>query len=137
MLAHSLKLIGKFAFSYLANLKEKQLEKLAKGLLPKTITFRERPTKGGRPNLKSMYKFTRMLKQKAMTYNEIMIHFGHPKPTANNQNQYLNDEWQVLKDKHKLDNMFFSNLDSELNDDFYLKKMRLNLSNKAPLVGFK
>ncbi len=67
MLAHSLKPIGKFAFNYLANLKEKQLEKLARGLLPKTITFRERPTKGGRPNLKSMYKFTRMLKQKDMT----------------------------------------------------------------------
>jgi hypothetical protein len=66
-----------------------------------------------------------------------MIHFGHPKPTTNNRNQYLNDEWQALKDKHKLDNMFFSILDSELNDDFYLKKMRLNLSNKAPLVGFK
>jgi len=66
-----------------------------------------------------------------------MIHFGHPKLTTNNRNQYLNDEWQALKDKHKLDNMFFSILDSELNDDFYLKKMRLNLSNKAPLVGFK
>jgi hypothetical protein len=46
----------------LANLKEKQLEKLARGLLPKTITLIERPMKGGRPNLKSMYEFTKMLK---------------------------------------------------------------------------
>jgi len=54
--------IGKSIFSCLANLKEKQLEKLARGLLPKTITLIERPMKGGRPNLKSMYEFTRMFK---------------------------------------------------------------------------
>jgi hypothetical protein len=48
-----------------------------------------------------------------------------------------------LKDKHKLDKMFFSILDSELNDDFFLnddfllKKLRLNPSDEAPLVGFK
>jgi hypothetical protein len=28
----------------------------------KKITFKEHPAKGGRPNLKSMYEFTRMLK---------------------------------------------------------------------------
>jgi hypothetical protein len=33
--------------------------------------------------------------------------------------------------------MLFSILDSELNDDFYLKKLKLNPSNEAPLVGFK
>ncbi len=66
------------------NLKEKQLEKLAKGLLSKTITHIEHPMKGGRPNLKSMYEFTRMLKRKAMIQNEIIIHSGHPTPTANN-----------------------------------------------------
>ncbi len=39
--------------------------------------------------------------------------------------------------------MFFSILDSELNDDFFLnddfllKKLRLNPSDEAPLVGFK
>jgi hypothetical protein len=82
--AHSPKLIGNFVFNYLVNFKEKQLEKLAKGLLSKTITFGECPTKGGRPNLKSMYEFTRMFKLKAMIWNEIMIHFGHPKPTVNN-----------------------------------------------------
>jgi hypothetical protein len=57
---------------------------LAKGLLSKTITLRERLVKGRRPNLKSMYEFTRMLKWKAMIRNEIMIHFGHPKLIANN-----------------------------------------------------
>jgi hypothetical protein len=46
----------------LANLKEKQLKKLAKGLFSKVITFRKCPTKGGRLNLKLMYKFTRLLK---------------------------------------------------------------------------
>jgi hypothetical protein len=65
-----------------------------------------------------------------------MIKFGHPKPTANNQKPYLDDEWYALKDKHKLDKMF-SILDSELNDDFYLKKLRLNPSDEFPLVGFK
>ncbi len=42
-----------------------------------------------------------------------------------------------LKDKHKLEKMLLSILDSELNDDFYLKKLRLNPSNKVTLVGFK
>jgi hypothetical protein len=65
-----------------------------------------------------------------------MIKFGHPKPTANNQKPYLDDEWYALKDKHKLDKMF-SILDSELNDDFYLKKLRFNPLNKSPLVGLK
>jgi hypothetical protein len=44
------------------NLKEKQLEKLARGLLSKIITLIKHPMKGGRPNLKSMYEFTRMFK---------------------------------------------------------------------------
>ncbi len=39
----------------------------------------------------------------------------------------------MLKNKHKM----FSILDSELNGDFYLKKLRLNPSDKAPPVGFK
>jgi hypothetical protein len=121
----------------LANLKERQFEKLARGFLSKAITFREHPTKGGRPNLKSMYKFTRLLKWETVIRNEIMIHFGHRKPTANNQKPYSNDEWHMLKDKHKLDKMLFSTLDSELNDDFYSKKLRLDPSNEAPHAGFK
>jgi hypothetical protein len=56
------KLIGKFAFGYLMNLKEKQFEKPVRGLLSKAITLKKHPTKGGRLNLKSMYKFTRLLK---------------------------------------------------------------------------
>jgi hypothetical protein len=48
------KLIRKFAFGCLVNLKEKQLKKLAKGLLTKAITLREHPLKGGGPNLTSM-----------------------------------------------------------------------------------
>jgi hypothetical protein len=56
------KLIGKYAFGCLVNLMEKQLEKLAKGLCSKIITFKERIVKGGRLNLKSMYEFTRLLK---------------------------------------------------------------------------
>jgi hypothetical protein len=78
------KLIGKFAFGCLANLKEKQLKKLAKGLFSKTIPLKECLMKGGRPNFKSMYKFTHMLKSKVMIQNEIMIHFGYRKATANN-----------------------------------------------------
>jgi hypothetical protein len=43
-------------FGCLTNLKEKQLEKLTKGLLDHTITLWECPAKGGgRLDLKSMY----------------------------------------------------------------------------------
>jgi hypothetical protein len=136
VLACLLKPIRKFAFSYLTNLKEKQLEKLARGFLSKTITFKECPTKEGRPNLKSMYEFKRLLKWKAMIWNEIVIHFGHPKPTTNNQKPYSDNKWHTLKNKHKCNKMVFSILDLELNDDFYTKKLRLNPSYKAPL-GFK
>jgi hypothetical protein len=48
------KLIGKHAFGCLVNLMEKQLGKLARGLLSKVITIKDRLVKGGRPNLKSM-----------------------------------------------------------------------------------
>jgi len=102
---------------------------LAKGLFSKIIPLREHPMKGGRPNLKSMYEFTWMFKPKVMIWNEIMIHFGHPKLIANNQKPYLDDEWHALKHKHKLDKMFFPILDSKLNDDFFLKKLKLNPSD--------
>ncbi len=49
----------------------------------------------------------------------------------------MDDELHTLKDKHKLDKMIFSILDLELNDDFYLKKLKLNPSNKTPLAKFK
>jgi hypothetical protein len=49
--------IGKSIFGCLVNLKEKQLEKLAKGLFLKKTHLKRK-----RLNLKSMYKFTRMLK---------------------------------------------------------------------------
>jgi hypothetical protein len=39
--------IRKSAFGYVANLKEKQLEKLAQDLLAKTITIRDGLVKGG------------------------------------------------------------------------------------------
>ncbi len=84
MLAHLSKSIGKSTFGCLVNLKEKQLKKLTIGFFSKTITLKERPRKGGRPNLKSMYEFTRLFKQKVVIQNKIMIQFGHPKPTANN-----------------------------------------------------
>jgi hypothetical protein len=69
-----------------------------------------------------------------------MIHFGYLKLKMNNQKPYMNDEWYMLKDKHKMDKMLISNLDFELNDDFSLKKMKLNpLDNVAtplwPSVG--
>ncbi len=119
VLARPPKSIKKFAFNFLANLKEKQLNKLARGLLSKAITLRKHLAKGRRPNLKSMLEFTRLLKQKAMIQNKIMIHFGHPKPTVNNQKPYSNDELHVLKGKHKLDKILFSILDSKPDDDFY------------------
>ncbi len=134
---HPPKPIGKSTFGCLTNPKEKQLKKLAKGLLSKKITLREHQVKGRRPNFKSMYKFTRMLKQKAMIRNDIMIHFGHPKPTVNNQKPYSNYEWHALKDKHELNKMLFSILDSKLNDDLYLKNLRLNPLDKGPPIGFK
>jgi hypothetical protein len=78
--------------------------------------------KGRRPDFKSMYTFTRFLKWKAVIWNEIMIHFGHPKPTTNNQKPYSDNEWHTLKDKYKLHKMLFSILDLKLNDDFFSKK---------------
>lgn len=56
------KLIRKSTFSCLSNLKETQLEKLVRRLFAKTITLTEHLAKGRRLGLKSMYKFTRLLK---------------------------------------------------------------------------
>jgi len=66
-----------------------------------------------------------------------MIHFGYLKSTTNNQKPYIDDEWHMLKDKHKMDKMLISILDFELNDDFYLKKKRLNPLDKMHPLGFK
>jgi hypothetical protein len=66
-----------------------------------------------------------------------MIHFGHLKPITNNQKPYSDKKWHALKNKHKFDKMLFSILDLELNDDFYLKKLKFNPLDEAPLVGFK
>jgi spore coat polysaccharide biosynthesis predicted glycosyltransferase SpsG len=60
-----------------------------------------------------------------------MIHFGFPKPTTNIQKPYFDDVWTKKKLKHKFDKMFFSILYYEFNDEFYIKKMRLNPFNKA------
>jgi hypothetical protein len=43
----------------------------------------------------------------------------------------------MLKDKHKMDKMLISILEIELNDDFYLKKKRLNPLDKVHPLGFK
>ncbi len=49
-----------------------------------------------------------------------MIHFDFPKPTINNQKPYYNEVWTKKKLKHKLDKMFFSILDFELNEELYI-----------------
>jgi hypothetical protein len=72
-----------------------------------------------------------------MIQNEIMIHFGHPKLTVNNQKPYSDDEWHTLKEKQNFNKMLFSILDAKLNDKFYSNKKRLNPSNEAPPSGFK
>jgi hypothetical protein len=77
-----------------------------------------------------MYGFTRLLKWKVVIKNKIMINFGHLKPTANNQKPYLDENWHTLKDKHKLEKILFSILDSKLNDDFYSKKLKFNPWNR-------
>jgi len=61
------------------------LEKLARGLISRTITIHERPKGGGRLDLKSMYEESKTFKRKAIIWIEIMIHFGFPKSTTNNQ----------------------------------------------------
>jgi len=66
-----------------------------------------------------------------------MIHFGHPKLTANNQKPYSNDKWHMLKEKHNLDKTLFSILDLKFNDKFYSKNLKLNPSDEAPPLGFK
>jgi hypothetical protein len=87
------------------------------GLFVKTIIILDQPTKGRKqPNLKSMYKFTKQLKRKVVIRNKIMIHFGFLKLIANNQKPYSNEAWRKKKLKHKLDKMFFSILDFELNE---------------------
>jgi hypothetical protein len=64
-------LIKNLTFGCLANLKEKQLEKLARGLFYHIIMLWECLAKGGgRPDLKSMYEITRALKQKLVICNE-------------------------------------------------------------------
>jgi hypothetical protein len=60
------KLIEKSAFGCLANLKENQLEKLARGLISRIVTIHERPKGGGRPYLKSMYEVSTTFKRKAI-----------------------------------------------------------------------
>ncbi len=49
----------------------------------------------------------------------------------------MDDEWYTLKEKHNLDKTLLSILDSELNDEFYSQKMKLNLLDEAPPLGFK
>ncbi len=49
----------------------------------------------------------------------------------------MNDEWHMLKDKRNMDKMLISILECELNDDFCLKKMRLNPLDKMHPLGFK
>jgi len=84
-----------------------------------------------------MYKCTKQLKRKVVIRNEIMIHFGFPKPTTNIQKPYFDDVWTKKKLKHKFDKILFSILDYELNDEFYTKKMRLNPFNETLPIGFK
>jgi hypothetical protein len=43
----------------------------------------------------------------------------------------------MLKDKYKMDKMLISILDFELNDDFGLKKMRLNPLDEMHPLRFK
>jgi len=108
--------IGKSACGCFVNLKEKQLEKLARGLFDHTITLQEHLIKGGgRPNFKSMYNFTKVLKQKVVIHNEIMIHFGFSKLTTNNQKPYKDGKCKEVKTKHNLNKIFFSILDVEFN----------------------
>lgn len=133
-----LKLIRKSTFGSLANLKEKKLEKLARGLFDHTIMLWECLAKGGgRPNLKLMYKITRVLKQKMMIRNEIMLHFIFSKLTSNNQKPCKDDKWKEVKTKHSLTKMFFSILGLEFNKASTIKKMRLNPLDEVSPTRFK
>jgi hypothetical protein len=84
-----------------------------------------------------MYEVSRKFKRKVVIHNEIMIHFGFPKPTTNNQRPYKDEKWRALKMQHKMDKMFLLILDMELFKKLYSKKMKLNPSNKVPPSGFK
>jgi len=109
-----------------------------KGLLGKMITFCKHQAKGGwQLDLKFIYEFIKLLKWKVIIRNEIMIRFRHSTLTTNNQKPYMDDEWHMLKDKHKMDKMLISILDSKFDDDFYLKKMKLNPLDKVHPLGFK
>jgi hypothetical protein len=66
-----------------------------------------------------------------------MIHFGHPKPTANNQKPSSNDKWHTLKEKHNFDKMLFSILDLKFNDKIYSKNWNWTPQIEAPPLGFK
>jgi len=109
-----------------------------KGLLGKTITFCKHQAKGGwQLRLKFIYEFIKLLKWKVIIRNEIMIRFRHSTLTTNNQKPCMDDEWHMLKDKHKRDKMLISILDSKFDDDFYLKKMRFKPLDKVHPLGFK
>lgn len=53
-----------------------------------------------------------------------------------NQKPYSNEDWHKKKVQQKLNKIFFSILDSKLNDKFYSKKIRLNPSNEALIAEF-
>jgi hypothetical protein len=40
-----------------------------------------------------MYEVSRTFKRKVVIWNEIMIHFGFPKLTTNDQRPYKDEEW--------------------------------------------
>jgi hypothetical protein len=63
-----------------------------------------------------MYEFTKQLKRKVAIRNKIVIHFGFFKLTVNNQKPYFYEAWRKKKLKHKLDKMFFSISNFELNE---------------------
>jgi hypothetical protein len=116
-------LIGKSTFGYLSNMKEKQFKKIVRGLPTKLIIICDHPTKrGGRPNLKLMRKFTKLLKKKVIIQNEIIwfiLNFQNQLQIIRNHKFWWRNE---KKGKHKLDKMFFSILDFEFNEKFDTKK---------------
>jgi hypothetical protein len=119
-------------------LKEKQLEKLAQGLLTKIITIRDQPLKGrGWLDLKSMYECTKQLKRKAIIRNEIMIHFNFPKPIANNQKPYhYYKMWVQFSSPCSLDQWFtaFSLVPVHYNHWIHSKSSEITWCTSTPFV---
>ncbi len=79
-----------------------------------------------------MSKFYLGCKKCCQICHKIMVFHGYLWPTSTNPMPYAMNDWHKKKRKHKYDDMIYSLLDSELSDDFYKLKIKLNPALEPP-----